>query len=60
MNVEDGDVEDYGQSYETHSSGQEVFDGVGEWLRQVTQNSPELSNGEDTNIQDYEETNKLD
>ena len=60
MNVEDCDVQRDGYNNETQGSGSEVFEGVEEGFGEITEDGPELTDGEDTNVEDDEETDKLD
>ena len=60
MDVEDGDVESDGDYDQAQGSGSKVFDGVEEWFGEISEDGPELPDGEDTDVEDDEEADKLD
>ena len=60
MNVEERHVEKDREDDEADGSGHEVFDGVEEGVAEVAENVPQLDDGEDADVEDHKETNKLD
>ena len=60
MAEEVGHVEQHWKDDQTKSSSREVLQEVEEVLGRVTENLPELSDGEDADIEDHKEADKLD
>ena len=60
VNVEERHVEKDREDDEADGSGHEVFDGVEEGVAKVAENVPQLDDGEDADVEDHKETNKLD
>ena len=60
MDVEEEDVEHHRDGNQAESPGQEVLHRVGDGLRQVSQNDPELLYSISAHQEDHEEPDKLD
>ena len=60
MAEEVGHVEQHWKDNQTESSSREVLQEVEEVLGRVSKNLPELSDGEDADIEDHKEADELD
>ena len=60
MHIKQSDVDDNGQSDETHRPGHEMLHGVDERPWHIAQHFPQLVDGVQTDQEDDKKTDKLD